>query len=308
MVLNAVLIGGVLPWILCTFLLLIGWFRARTSPDKKGPRWLMPLLVVLSIIPAELFMNEWKTQLWPVSAPDRMPHIALALAMLGVLHALLDGYRITKWIVPLIAVGVADWMLLSYRMHPGFWTPSESVRLMSVFILIGYLVTRAVEHTASKPAGSGPVIPCILFIAATALSVILMTTGSAYMSAICGGVAACLMAALIASLLIPRFSLAGGAITALLPMLSVLRLGGIYLAPGYEPKREMLLVLVGPVVACAALLTVLKNMGTWKRLIVASIVTGIFCGTGVALLALHADKKPGSDSSQSTTNQNTAAD
>ncbi|MBC7771910.1 MAG: hypothetical protein H7210_05405 [Pyrinomonadaceae bacterium] len=297
MVLKAMLIGGVLPGAVCALLLLVGWYRTRTSGEHNGPRWLLPLLVVLAIIPAELLLQEGATQLWPRNASDRMPHIALAVSLLGFVHAMLGKFGMTKWIVPLVAVGVADWMFLSYRV-PGFWTPSAAAMWMAAIVLVGYAVTRLLEHTASKPAGSGPVLPCVLFIAANAVPVILVTTGSAYLAQICGGVAACLGAALLVSMFIPRFSIAGGGITALAPFLCVVGMAGVYLSPDYEPRKEMLLVLAGPVAACAALLTVLRKMGKWKRLIIASVIAGMFCGAGVGLVLMQAAKTPSSDTSE----------
>lgn len=297
MVLKAILIGGVLPGAVCTLLLLLGWFRTRRSPERPGPGWLMPLLIPLSVIPAEILLQGTNTKLWPVSVTDRMPHIALAVSLVAFVHAVLGRSRVAAWLLPLVAVALADWMFLSFRMRPGFWTPGASVLWMTVFVAGGSLLTRLIEYTASRPAGAGPAIPGILFIVANALPVILVTTGNAYISQICGGVAACLGAALLVAMLIPRFTLARGAITAVAPLLTVMGIAGFYLADGDMPPAAMLLLVAGPVLACVALLTLLRKLGPWKRFIIASVITGLFCGSGVGLVVLKASAKPPSEMS-----------
>src|SRR5690349_6565203 len=103
-------IGGVLPGAIGTLVLLGAWWWFRRKPDANGPRWLAPIVLVLSILPAEVLLQQqlpfqlkaeecagvpasttdgqargwdWRQAVrLPRSASDRVPHVALAACVI----------------------------------------------------------------------------------------------------------------------------------------------------------------------------------------------------------------------------------
>jgi len=292
--LRFMLIGGVLPGFIATVLLLAGWFLLRPKGDRVGPVWLLPLLIAASIIPAQLLTQGYTLPRWPVNAADRMPHIVLAAALFGFVHALTWRFRAARLLIPFLAVGVCSWMFLSYR-HPSFWKAGDAVLWTGIFTLGGGALALLLDRSAAPrtsvsaaPATAAahsprrdPAPAVVLFIAANAVPLLIVQSGNAYLAQIAGGVVAALGAAAFIAFPIPSFTVARGGVTTAVATLVPLGIAGFYFAEtGLEPRIELLLAALGAALGATALL-LLPNASMWKRLFIGAAAAGI--PTAVAL-------------------------
>lgn len=327
MVLKFILIGGVLPGLLCTLTLLAAWAIARTLGSQRVPAFLFPVLVLLSILPAELLVNEKFPALSeiPKIAVDRMPQTTLVAVVIGVLTALVTGVVVRRttpaawrgrlveseshvpfWLTILLAIpacAASFWIFLSYRAESFSKPGSRDLLWLAIFTFVGVLIIAVMELASRRRAKIDTVpIPtrdpapiAVLFIAANAIPPIVVDKGNAYVAQIGGGIVAALGAALFVSFLIPRFTLVRGGITALVASLGAIGLAGYYMAEDPVPLVPMLLIAAAPLLAGAVLIFFLRAAGMWKRLIIASIVAAIPCVIAVGLVKapkLGAAEKP----------------
>jgi hypothetical protein len=245
--LDAVLLGAVLPGLLAgTALLAAWWGRNRGAPARpRGPRWVAPLVVAAGVIAAELAIRGGRTEPWPVSAPERFPHVALAALVL----ALLDGGR--RWpaglrpAVRFVFGAGATWVLLgalpadaAARAALAGWAALAG--LASMFL------GGALE--AGGEIRRGPDAAIVLAIASLATSAVLLAAHVATLAQLAGALAAVVIAAAVAGFLAPALTLSGGAAWMGVMLLTWLLVAGTFFGSGIPPARLALIgasVLVG---------------------------------------------------------------
>jgi len=135
-----------------------------------------------------------------------------------------------------------------------------------------------------------PALALSIFIAANAIPIVLKETGNAYLAQICGGVVACLGAALFVAIVVPRFSLARGGMLTIVVMLSVLMIAGYYHADRESERAAricMWLVAAGLAGSSLALAAPLRGAGMWRRVILGAVIAGVPTMAAVAIAMRH---------------------
>lgn len=327
MILKFILIGGILPGFICTITLLAAFLIARTFRRPSIPAFVFPLLVAISIIPAEMLVREgWpKLANWPKNAADRLLHITIVASLGGALIACVtslvaraasrqapgsnsiprvdsDPRRslILTLVLSIPLVAACLWMFLNYRV-PSFWkTTSTGALWLALYTAAAVVIIASLELASRRrpkidtmslsPRDPAPI--AILFIVANAIPPIAVKTGNAYVSQVCGGIVAALGAALLVSFLVPHFKLTRGGVTTLVGTLGAIGLAAFYFAEDPAPRLPMLLLAAAPIVASAALVLFLRAAGMWKRLVIASVIAAIPTLAAVAIVFAPAKKEP----------------
>ncbi|MGE3107253.1 MAG: hypothetical protein AB7G11_01355 [Phycisphaerales bacterium] len=321
MVLKFILIGGVLPGALCAVALLVTCLVFRAGGRFKIPPSVFPILLALSILPAEVLAHGgWPRLLhWPKNAGDRILHTTIvagiAGSLIGLVSHLLASRRRAALIRPApscdgslalnsrLSLGATlllsaptcaatFWMFLSYRMAGHWKSAATAAAWIAVFVLVAIVMIAALElasrrrriiDTARAAPSRDPAPVAVAFIAANALPLVILDSGNAYISQLCGGVVAAIGAALVAAALIPGFSLARGGNTAVVAALATMGLAGFYFGDDPEPLIPMLLIAAAPLVAGLTLCLFLSAADMWKRLLVGGAIAALLAGSAVAV-------------------------
>lgn len=117
------LFAGFIPGGIAFALLLVAWYlhalrASKTDLDDRdenreptsGPRWLLPILLLLGVVGADYAIND-TFQLWPDSNNDRLPHAAALLALAALIEGLVKLPLLLGALLRAVAYAGVFWML-----------------------------------------------------------------------------------------------------------------------------------------------------------------------------------------------------
>ena len=114
--------GGFAPGIISLLLLIAAWYihrRMQSRNDKTdgkqstlkvGPRWVLPIMLALGFIGADIAAN-YKIHLWPDGNNYRFVHAIFLIAIVGVLEGFFALPLLAAFALRFIAYLGAFWML-----------------------------------------------------------------------------------------------------------------------------------------------------------------------------------------------------
>lgn len=279
MIIEAMLIGGVLPGALVTALFLTLWWKRR-GPGAAGslPLWGAPLAVPLAMLPAEFLVRRGLPPAWPAAGIDRLIHAGAVVLLLGLFESRLGKRPLAGAAVRMVSAALALWLVLGVRM-PDFWTPAQAAAWIGGYALLTAGIATVVDRVAR--ADNGPGATGVLFVTANGLPPVLLQAGLAYLAQLSGGVVAAAGAALFVAALVPAFTLAGGGVTALVTLFSTLLLAGHYYAPDNIPLAQTLCLAVSPLAVLVMRIPRVARSAPGRRCVLAMVV----CAIPVAIAA-----------------------
>jgi hypothetical protein len=263
--LDELLRGVALPGAIVAAALSLGW-RIWKRGQTPAPRWLNGLVIGLAFAAGLLAINrEWPT-VPPRGYRDWLvvlgPSLGIVMLMLPLSRRLTTRLALTAYAV-LLAVGAAAIV--------GTVLPGRSHALTSGEMWTWLLVTFLCLHTAMSsaeivaPRLPSWALPLVLTMYAAVSAWLLGVGGSRLLAQYGGALAATTGATFLVSLLLRRFTLAGGGAAVLVALLGALLLIGVLFSE--MPRHEAALLLLGPTVLWVGM--ILPSRLGWQRILVA---------------------------------------
>ena len=215
-----VLLGLVLPVVVCAAALIGAWRPWRPGAPIAGGLWAGAVALGAGFVPAFLAADPW---------PDLPPHVTWHwIAWLAVVAAAVgaaDGLH--RWPLRVrLSAGLAlaagcGWLLVGdWVTHAWAWRGATAV---VIAVLLATLNASAGRH-------QGASVPLSMCLAALGASIVLVLSGNAKLAQLVGALAACLGAAVVLAWWRPEVSLARGGVTVMAVLLPGLVLSGYFLS------------------------------------------------------------------------------
>ncbi len=275
---SLILVGLVLPVVVCAALLIAAWRPWRPDTPIDGRQWAGAVALGLAFVPAFLAVEHW-----PGVPPHVTWHWIAWLVPVAAVAGLADA--LIRWPTPLRLLGAAALAAVCGRALVGDWVdhawPWRAVTA-AVIAVVAVLVNAAAER---RP---GATVPLSLCVAAAGASVVLIGSGSAKLAQLAGALAACLGVAVALAWWRPTVSLSRGGTAVVAVLLPGLVLSGYFPSYSEFPPWVYVFAAVAPAFTWPAALIRLEGLRAWQataiRVAVASIPVAIT--VTVAVLAL----------------------
>ena len=215
-----VLLGLVLPVVLCATALIGAWRPWRPGAPIAGGLWAGAVALGIGFVPAFLAADPW---------PGLPPHVTWHwIAWLAVVAAALgaaDGLH--RWPLQVrlsaalaLAAG-CGWLLVGdWVTHAWAWRGTTALVIALLLVTLN----------ASAQRHRGASVPLSMCLAALGASVVLILSGNAKLALLAGALAACLGVAVVLAWWRPEVSLARGGVPVVAVLLPGLVLSGYFLS------------------------------------------------------------------------------
>ncbi len=215
-----VLLGLVLPVVVCAVALIGVWRPWRPGAPIAGGLWAGALALGLGFVPAFLAVDPW-----PGLPPHVTWHWIAWLAAVATAVGAADGLR--RWPAPArLSAGLAlaagcGWLLVGdWVTHAWAWRGATA---LIIAVLLITLNAAARRH-------KGASIPLSMGLAALGASIVLITSGNAKLAQLAGALTACLGVAVVLAWWRPDVSLARGGVPVVAVLLPGLVLSGYFVS------------------------------------------------------------------------------
>lgn len=289
-----VLLLGVLPGAVGAMAMTAAWWRVRPGDDARhGPRWLLPLLLMLAVIWAECIVQQRLPRLWPGvgQATDRVPHAAVLLGIAGVALCIVRAPLHVRLVTMLIVTPCAFWLIFGALHQVGSWTFTQLATRLGVMsiITLGYAALFDRNHARAQSLEIG----AALFLTAHGAAVVILQAAVAHHAQLAGGVTAILGSCLVVAVLRRSFTPQGGIITAIALLTLLVSIGHFFSHSGIG-LVQLIVLGVTPATACLAWLPPVARLNRWKRAAIVAAAGTLTSGTsiGLALAAAAANEYP----------------
>lgn len=313
------LFAGFIPGGIAFAVLLVAWYlhalrASKTDLDNRdeqrtptaGPRWLLPILLVLGVVGADYAIND-TFQLWPDSNNDRLPHAAALLALAALIEGLVKLPLLVGALVRASAYAGVFWMLSEGYTDTVLGGSGNLIAYTLFAALSASLIATAADtstqlNNPERRYGWVDAASWILILAA--VMPVFLKNNYAQGGMYPAGLISVLTSALIVGLIFRAFSLARGGITFIVGFLLMMLTGTIVQA-GVITLPAVLLAASLPLI----MLIPLRTPSGIKRLLTRAALIAIVGGLG-ALTALSPQLSfwPGNTSADQPQTDNTAGE
>ncbi len=273
-----ILVGLVLPVIVCGTMLIGAWRPWRPGAPIAGGLWAGAVALALAFVPAFLAVDPW-----PGLPPHVTWHWIAWLVPVAAVAGIADA--LVRWPTVLRLLGAATLAAVCGRLLVGDWVDHAWAWRGVTTAIIAVV---AVSVNAAAERRSGPGVPLSLCVAAVGASVVLIGSGSAKLAQLAGAVAACLGVAVALTWWRPAVSLRRGGVAVVAVLLPGLLLSGYFSSYSEIPKWVYVLAAVAPAFTWPAAMIRLEGLRGWQataiRVAVAAIPVALT--VTVAVLAL----------------------
>jgi hypothetical protein len=278
---NAALFVVVVPALVAGAVLCAAWLRTGLACGGRG--W-VALALGLAYIAGHCGL-AWPA--WPpLDVQDRLPFLALAATVLGLLESRWPGPAWTRWENRILATG----MLLFFVMVPGMgenWGTKEGNLRLAAWGVSLLASSANLDALAARLSGARIVLPAMVVAAGAAAA--LLVSGSAVLGQLAGVLAAALGACWVVSWWKPPLSLARGGTAVLIVVLGALVLEGNVFSQ--LPAASAMLLACAPGAVWLGRVGPLRRLAGAKATILAAALAAVPVGLalGLALRAAPSD-------------------
>ena len=274
------------PFAVTLAVLLAAWrpWRRRDRAPARG-WWASPAGVGLGFLLA-LALLDSRVPAWPPGeSRHALFYFVAAVSILGVIEAMLHVWRPgAGWLraeAALLVFAAGLFLLFQSMLKNDAWTPLEAAkRLLGMTVLVhaAWASSEVLVLRLPRPAG-----PLVLAVFAGCVALVVLLSGSMVYGRLAGALSVAALAAAAVALAAPRFSLARGGVTVLVPAaVAVLLLGCQYVDPGVTGRNAALL-LASLALPWAATVRPLRRRRPWVRTMIALVLAALPAGTAVLL-------------------------
>ena len=273
-----ILVGVVLPVIVCAAVLIGAWRPWRPDAPIGGRQWAGAVALGLAFVPAFLAVERW-----PGVPPPVTWHWLAWLVPVAAIAGIADA--LVRWPTPLRLLGAVTLAAVCGRALVGEWVvhawPWRAVTA-AVIAAVAVSVNTAAER---RP---GALVPLSLCVAALGASVVLIGSGSAKLAQLAGALSACLGVAVVLAWWRPTVSLSRGGVAVVAVLLPGLVLSGYFSSYSEIPPWVYVLAAVAPACVWPATLIRLERFRAWQATAIRVAVTSlpVAITVTVAVLAL----------------------
>ena len=281
LLLKPVLMGVVLPAVVCGVFLVMDWRPWRRLAPIAGGNWGGALGFMLGYLIAHAATVGWPPLL-PVDVTQWLPYLAGAAGGVGVLDSLWgDKHRLRLAIRLFVSAG-AVWLLLRPILEHT-WTPTQGT-VWVVLLALALFATWISLDALAKPV-RGASVPLAMFIVAVGGSVVLLVSKTASLAQLCGAVAAMTGVSMLVAWRIPAMSLVPGATAVVAMLFGCLWLEGYLYAE--VPGVSAVLLAAAPAGLWIGQMPWLRGMGAWRAVLVrgAAVLVPTLIALAVAVAA-----------------------
>ena len=274
-----------LPFFLGTLsLVFLRWRRRGAVPGADIPRWAIPVVGALAILPGDVLVRAGPPPLWPVAGADRVVHAAAVLMLLAIAESQVRARSAVAFALRALAAGAAFWITLGVRI-PAFWTVAEGVAWIGAFALAAVAIVTALERAPRVEAGA------VLLLCSGGAAAVLVGSGSTHLAQLAGGVGAALGAMMVVWLIAGPFN-TGGGVGVCAMLLATLLLCGHYYAGDGIPLAQTLCVALAPLAVLVGRLPRLARLRPWKRWAVVAVVGALPVAAAAGMAIAGAKSEP----------------
>lgn len=282
-----VLLGLVLPVVVCAAALIGAWRPWRPGAPIAGGLWAGAVALGAGFVPAFLAADPW---------PDLPPHVTWHwIAWLAVVAAAVgaaDGLH--RWPLRVrLSAGLAlaagcGWLLVGdWVTHAWAWRGATAV---VIAVLLATLNASAGRH-------QGASVPLSMCLAALGASIVLVLSGNAKLAQLVGALAACLGAAVVLAWWRPEVSLARGGVQVVAVLLPGLVLSGYFLSWSEIAPWVFVLAAIAPALLWVSGSIPLDRLPPWQATAVRVAVTALPVAVAMtAAMATRLHEAPSSPS------------
>ncbi len=280
-----VLLGLVLPVVVCAAALIGAWRPWRPGAPIAGGLWAGAVALGIGFVPAFLAADPW---------PGLPPHVtwhwiawlAVVIAALGAV----DGLR--RWPARVrLSAGLAlaagcGWLLVGdWVTHAWAWRGTTA---LVIAVLLATLNASAGRH-------QGASVPLSMCLAALGASIVLVLSGNAKLALLAGALAACLGVAVVLAWWRAEVSLARGGVPVVAVLLPGLVLSGYFLSWSEIAPWVFVLAAIAPALLWVSGSIPLDRLPPWQATAVRVAVTALPMAVAMtAALATRFDEAPSS--------------
>ena len=226
--------------------------------------------------------------IWPALPPVQRWHwlvfMALAAAGIGILHGAWARSHVAPLLTALLLALAAAAMLQPLPSQDGHmaWKLMLGAAVGGLFLLLSPLAARRPGH----------VLPLVLVVTCTAVSVVLVEARSAKFGQIAGSLAAMSGMLMVAALLMRRVRLDGGPIAVFAMMIPAWMVTGIFYDGGELPRIAFAMVPCAPLLVWIGEYTPIARRGGVLAWAVRVVPAALVCGAAVAIALLGSAPPP----------------
>jgi hypothetical protein len=277
-----VLVGLVLPAVVAAAALVVAFVLAKLSGRGSSGPWKIALALGAGYLAGHIAIA------WPSSdVTDRIPPLAVAAMVLGMLEATWPGPPWARWenrlLLSALVVGLivepARASLEETQGLRGFWIA------MGIVGLVIFASWTNLEALAARVRGVAIALP--MLVVAGGMSAVLALSGSMLLGQLGGALTAALAAAWIASWRGEPLSLSRGGVPVLVVVLSALALEGQVYSPAPGKTTMLALVAVAPFALWILRIGPLRRLAPWQAALLGAVIALVPIGValGMALTA-----------------------
>lgn len=296
--LKTVLVAAVVPGVVACAVMGFVWWTKPKSDDQRDSacegrqRWLIPLIIALVAVFAEVMIRGWPSMLWPPQVGQRFVLVALGLGLAGLAHSFIRGRFLGVIVGVLIASVTLTGLLIEPALKPGHTKLVSGLVHSGVVLIAMACIPTALNWAHNKIHGWTVIAATLPALALAGPTLVLANTApAAQLSAL---LLAVLSAAMLVAFFRPSLTLSRGGWTVLIGWYLALILYNTFWGwHGLGPIAAALMVLA----PLGGVLTALPGVRRWPptlRTLLGGTVSG-----GVALAALviayRAATAPGTD-------------
>ncbi len=271
-----ILVGLVLPVVVCAATLLGAWRPWRPDMPIGGRLWGGAVALGLAFVPAFLAVERW-----PGVPPHVTWHWIAWLVPVAMIAGVVDA--LVRWPRPLRLLGAATLAAVCGRALVGDWVDHAwPWRGMTAAVIA--VVAVSVNAAAERRPGAS--VPLSLCVAALGASVVLISSGSAKLAQLAGALAACLGVAVVLAWWRPIVSLSRGGTAVVSVLLPGLVLSGYFSSFSEIPPWVYVLAAVAPAFTWPAALIRLEGLRAWQATAIRFAVVSIPVAITVTVAAL----------------------
>ena len=281
-----ILYTAAVPFVVALAVLLAAWrpWRRRDGAPARG--WWAGAAGAGAGFLSAFALLDGQVPGWPAAeARHWLFYFVAALTLLGLveamLHAWLPGAAWMRAEAALLVFAAGLFLLFQSLLKNDAWTaPEGACRLLAMAVLVhaAWASTEVLVLRLPRPAG-----PLVIAAFSGSVALVVMLSGSLVYGRLAGALAAAALAAAAVSAAAPRFTVARGGVTVIIPAtVAILLMGRYYVEPGVGGRNAAMLLgsLALPWVAA---LRPLRRRRPWVRTVIAVVLTALPAGTAVLL-------------------------
>ncbi len=258
MMLKPVLLGVLLPAVLCGAWLILAWRPWRRDESITGGAWGGAIGFGMGYLIAHTAAVGWPP-LRPVDVTQWLPYVAVAAAGLGLVESLGMMNRWLRWGFRFSLSAAAVWLLLR-PMFEYRWTVPQGALWLIVLAMAMFITWMSLDTLARQVRGACG--PLTILIVAGGGGIVLVVSKVASLGQLSGAVAAMAGASLVVTWWNGARSLAPGATAVVTILLGYLWLEG-YLY-GEVPALSAVLLAAAPTAAWIGNLPRVRRLADWQ--------------------------------------------